>query len=83
MKGRECRMMMFTLTDSEIGQFNDFMQRHRKCCGGDFDGAFDFIFHPASDGMIKSVVCCWCGTGMDFVSYESYPEEEDGFDDGR
>ena len=77
------RMLLFALTDDEIGQFNKFMLRHRKCCDGDYDSAFDFIFHPSSDGMLKSVACCWCGKGTDLISYESYPEEEDGYDDGR
>lgn len=36
MKSREYRMIMFTLMDLEIGQYKDFMHRHRKCCDDDF-----------------------------------------------
>ena len=76
------RMMMFTLNDCEVGQVMGFMLDHRKCCAGDFDSAFDFIFHPASEGMLKTIVCCWCGEGYNLVNME-FTEDDDIDSDSR
>ena len=75
------RMLMFTLSDHEIEQLEDFMDRHRDCCDGDFDSALDFIFHPSAEGMLKSVVCCWCGKGMYLKSYAPHIGDEENFED--
>ena len=70
------RMMIFPLNNCEVGQVMGFMLDHKKCCDGDFDSAFDFIFHPTYDGMLKTIVCCWCGEGYNLVNMEEFTEDD-------